>query len=335
MTPYPGRIDEQLRPHPCADALQAAHPSRQWSQPAAKCRGVPEGTLDLRAQSVQRLTIGMLEQVDGVQPVRTLVVLARSRTLRLAKRGQQLIALREGPVVQIVRIIFAIRQQVAPAMQLPNQTLGDFLLTDVHGGDLPGVRQGVRRPNCMQFIAFGPAPPPPSPARIGIFTVVADPQWLALHKGHEGRRSAPAQALLDGPPTNAGADRIDPSAHGRLRGDGPRPQGRRAPIGRVTSPADGAIMEGSPQQGGDHHPGLQLHILLLDLQRHLLQGVVQYRPEFAFHSTAPFWRFGQETPAEAVPKTRTPFISTPSNILERCCPVWERWARSSASSLRP
>src|SRR5262249_25444429 len=145
MTSYPSRVDEQLRPHPSADALQATHPGRQGSQTSAERRRVPEGTLNLRSQLVERLTIFMVHQLDAVQPVRALVMLATTGMLRLAKRGQQLVALRKGPVVQIARIVFAIRQQVTTAMQLPDQAVGDLLLADIQGRDLPGLRQGFQR----------------------------------------------------------------------------------------------------------------------------------------------------------------------------------------------
>src|SRR5215471_10780183 len=324
MTLYPSRVDEQLCPHPGADALQTTHPGWQGAQTSAERRRVPEDTLNLRPQLIERLTIFMLHQIDAVQPVRALVVLATTRMLRLAKRGQQLVALRSGPIVQIARIVFTIGQQVTTAMQLPDQAVSDLLLADVQGRDLPGLRQGVQRPNRVQFIAFGPASGSPSPPGIGVFAVIADRQRLAVQKGHQGRRSAAAQALLDCTPTKAGTDRINAAANGSLRRDRTRPQGRRTPMRRVASPADWPIMDSGPEHGGDDHPGRQLHILLSDLPGDLLQGVVQYGPEFAFHGTAPSWRFGQETPAEVMPKTRTPSVSTPSNIFERCCPAWER-----------
>lgn len=127
MNQNPNRIDEQLRPNPGAHALQPAHPGRQGPQSAAERRRVAKGSLNPRPDLVEGLSVLVLQQVDAVQALRALVVLAAAGVLRLATRGQQLIALCKSPVVQVAGVLFPVRQQVAPVVQLSDQAVGDPL----------------------------------------------------------------------------------------------------------------------------------------------------------------------------------------------------------------
>lgn len=160
----------------------------------------------------------------------------------------------------------------------------------------------------MQLIAFGQAARAPAPAGVRVFAVAADRQRLAVEQRQQGRLVAVAQALFQSAPEDAGSDAIDAAAHRPFRRDQAGAQPRRAPMGRLASPAHRAIVQRGPEQDGDNDPGLELHVLLSDLLRGLLQVVIQYRPEFAFHGTAPFLVSLQEKAAENVPETRTPFI---------------------------
>src|SRR3974377_900032 len=101
-------IDQQFRPHPCADSLHSTDPRRQRRQATTKGSRVAEGTFNLPSRVVEFFSELVLQQLNAAQPMRGWVMFPAAGLRSLAVRSQQLIALLVRPIIQVTGVVFTV-----------------------------------------------------------------------------------------------------------------------------------------------------------------------------------------------------------------------------------
>ena len=164
--------------HPAVDAPVCPNPRRQARQAAAPVRGVGEMALDFAAvvkQLFPELRIRILEQLDRAQSARGLLVLTDAALASITSAGHQLQLIPSAAgLVQRVRIIIGVADEVTLDGRCPHQPLRHDALILVHRGDTPSRDGALGIDNSMDFVALGLAIGGPTIASLAVFGATTD-----------------------------------------------------------------------------------------------------------------------------------------------------------------
>ena len=185
-------MDQQFGVHPAVDPWQRPDPGGQRTQAPGGAYQRPEPALDLAAgveQPVDPARGRLPPQLQTAEATGTLPTVTRtSGRPGVPTRGDQLtIAGRIAAVVQPVRVVVRVGDDVAREVGGGEQSPGHHPLVDVHrchltGGDLaPDVQKGV------QLVPTTQSASPPTPRGVRVARHAADRQRLAVHHPEHAR----------------------------------------------------------------------------------------------------------------------------------------------------
>src|SRR5580700_3955860 len=198
--------------------------------------------------------------------------------------GQELKTALTGQVVQWRLIIISVAEEIAAAIDLRDQLPRHDRFMLMERGDLPSFRQATVGPNRVQFIAFSTDSGAKTKPRIGVFRAAADEERLTIHDREKSMILAVAQRLLQHPPEKSHSHRIGSTSEHACRRQLQWLKSSGRPVLPFAGPAPRTIMQRGPQHQQGNRPRLIPNTLLMNLSTCLPHQLVQFRPEFAFHS---------------------------------------------------
>ena len=269
-------IDEQFAPHPSTHPIQPPNPVRQRTQSARERTGVAKRSLDPSSTTIQFPSQTLFKPTQGNQPLRALVAVSQPGVSRVGPPT-------DNPMPLLHRTTGWTRS-CRPPTRFRGHGSGETAAQRRHPRilgqqSLPTPRAGSHSPNRMEFVT----PTQRTGPGIRVLATVANRQRLPVDDQLPLSRSiltkTSGKSVEEHPEDNL----LGSSAHRRLRGYLGRTQCGGGPVLHVTGPVHGSVMDGCPQQYGSDHPGVEVGVLLLGSVCHLLEFVINSRPEFAFH----------------------------------------------------